>query len=183
MGDGVPTIHIRHFETCAIIDAQEMMGIIHDRQSLSLPKNRLLASLSEPDYEQLQADLEPSCTIDRCFIKPISRFRSSIFSKPALPRSCTQCGTASLRRSERSVTNGFVEVPVLLGDKQAPNSIYMQVPGFGLRVKSGVLSCAIEKSPMTFARFTARQPARRPRYRSKCSLTNTTPSTTRRSPV
>ena len=38
-------------------------------------------------------------------------------------------------------------VPVVLGDKQEPNSVYMQVPGSGLKIKSEILVKIIEKSP------------------------------------
>jgi CRP-like cAMP-binding protein len=42
---------------------------------------------------------------------------------------------------------GFVGVPILLGDKRAPNSIYIQVPGTGLKMKAGLLTGAVEQSP------------------------------------
>ena len=122
-------------------------------ESLSLPKNRLLASLSEPDYEQLQADLEP---IELNYRQVLYQANQPIPFVYFL-----ETGVASLVHTMWNHTmwngvasevgtignEGFVGVPVLLGDKQAPNNIYMQVPGFGLRMKSGVLSCAIEKSP------------------------------------
>ena len=42
---------------------------------------------------------------------------------------------------------GIVGLPVVLGDKRAPTSVYVQVPGVGLRMRSGLFWEAMEQSP------------------------------------
>jgi CRP-like cAMP-binding protein len=41
---------------------------------------------------------------------------------------------------------GIVGLPVVLGDKRAPTSVYVQVPGVGLRVNASIFSEVMEKS-------------------------------------
>ena len=113
---------------------------------MSLPKNRLLASLSEPDYEQLQADLEPIELNYRQVLYQANQPIPFVYFLETGVASLVHTMWNGVASEVGTIGNeGFVGVPVLLGDKQAPNNIYMQVPGFDLRMKSGVLSCAIEK--------------------------------------
>jgi hypothetical protein len=41
---------------------------------------------------------------------------------------------------------GFVGLPVLLGDDLGPNSVYVQVPGTGLRMKAEALRQELERA-------------------------------------
>jgi CRP-like cAMP-binding protein len=41
---------------------------------------------------------------------------------------------------------GIVGLPVILGDRQAPTSAYIQVPGSGLRLQADVLTSEIDRS-------------------------------------
>ena len=44
---------------------------------------------------------------------------------------------------------GVVGVPIILGDTMAPTSVYIQVPGVGLRMEATVLSDALERNSAT----------------------------------
>src|SRR5882762_10015924 len=42
---------------------------------------------------------------------------------------------------------GFIGLPVLLGDSRAPSSMYVQVPGKGLRMSARIFREQLEQSP------------------------------------
>lgn len=112
------------------------------------PRNRLLASLSQSDFERVQSLLEP--------VKLKYRQRLYDADKQIPSVYFLETGVASLVHSMRNGqasevgtigNEGFVGVPVLLGDKRAPNCVYIQVPGIGLKMDAGALTEALEQSP------------------------------------
>src|SRR5579872_4463558 len=111
------------------------------------PQNRLLASLSQIDYARLHSLLDPVQLPYRDLLYQASKPIQFVYF--------LETGVASLvntmRNGEASEigtigNEGIVGVPIVLGDTEAPNSIYMQVPGAGLKLRSGLLSLAIEQS-------------------------------------
>lgn len=50
-------------------------------------------------------------------------------------------------RLARSGNEGVVGVPIVLGDRQAPNSVYMQVPGEGVRMKAERFAASLNDHP------------------------------------
>jgi CRP-like cAMP-binding protein len=117
------------------------------REIPTTPLNRLLASLSQCDYEQLQPHLEHVELTYRQVLYAANRPIPFVYF--------LETGVGSLVHSMKdgaasevgTIGNeGVVGVPVVLGDKRAPNSVYMQVPGTGLKMKSSALEAAIEQS-------------------------------------
>ena len=101
------------------------------------PQNRLLGSLSQGDYGRLQPHLDP---VELAYREVLYQA-----NKPIQAVYFVERGVASLvhtmqngQASEVGTigNEGIVGVPVVLGDKQEPNSVYMQVPGSGLKIKS-----------------------------------------------
>ena len=90
------------------------------------PQNRLLASLSNTDYERLRSRLEPVCL----------EYKRSLYeaNKPIDFVYFLHTGVASL---VNTMNNGDAAE---VGDKQAPASVYIQVPGAGLRIKASLFS-------------------------------------------
>jgi CRP-like cAMP-binding protein len=112
------------------------------------PQNRLLALLSNTDYERLRSHLEPVCL----------EFKRSLYeaNKPIDFVYFIETGVASLVNTMRNGdaaevgtigNEGIVGLPIVFGDKQAPASVYMQVPGAGLRIKAGLFSRELLQSP------------------------------------
>ena len=94
------------------------------------PQNRLLASLSNADYARLRPNLEPVCL----------EYKRSLYevNKPIEFVYFLETGVSSLVNTMANGdasevgtigNEGIVGLPILLGDQQAPTSVYMQVPG------------------------------------------------------
>lgn len=99
--------------------------------------NRLLALLRRHDYERLRPHLEPVSL----------SYRQSLYAteKPLKFVYFIETGVASLVNTMRNgdasevgtVGNeGLVGLPLILDDDRAPTSVYIQVPGTGLRIKA-----------------------------------------------
>jgi CRP-like cAMP-binding protein len=111
------------------------------------PQNRLLASLPPADFQMLEPHLE-AVQLDykrvlyqaNHSIQHVYFFTTGVGSLVHTMRkgAASEVGTIG--------SEGFVGLPVLFGDDRAPNSVYVQVPGFGLRMKSEHFSGAIEQS-------------------------------------
>jgi CRP-like cAMP-binding protein len=117
------------------------MGLQSHRNTLTLTQNRLLASLANADYERLRSRLEPVCL----------EFKRSLYeaNKPIDFVYFIETGVASLVNTMRNGdaaevgtigNEGIVGLPIVFGDKQAPASVYMQVPGSGLKLKASLFS-------------------------------------------
>jgi CRP-like cAMP-binding protein len=103
--------------------------------ALTATQNRLLASLSHADQERLLPHLEPVEL----------KYRESLYeaNKPIEFVYFITTGVGSLVNTMRNGdaaevgtigNEGIVGLPILLGDKQAPTSVYMQVPGGGVKM-------------------------------------------------
>jgi CRP-like cAMP-binding protein len=102
-------------------------------------QNRLLASLAAADRKRLHPHLE-------ALELP---YKASLYeaNKPIEHVYFITSGVGSLVNTMRNRdaaevgtigNEGIVGLPILLCDEQAPTSVYMQVPGGGLRVKADV---------------------------------------------
>jgi len=129
----------RHDGTCDVVVAQRTM----------IPRaNRLLRLLSSKDYARLRPHLEPIQLT----------YRQSLYGahKPPGFVYFIETGVGSLvntmRNGEASEVGtvgneGVVGLPLLLGDDRAPTSVYVQVPGNGLRIKATTFIAEMERSP------------------------------------
>jgi CRP-like cAMP-binding protein len=110
-------------------------------------RNRLLAALREADYERLRPHLEAvRLPYRRVLYQANKRIECVYF---------LESGVASLVNTMRNGdacevgtigNEGIVGLPVVWGDTMAPTSVYMQVPGAGLRMDGGVFWDALTTS-------------------------------------
>ena len=112
-----------------------------------IPANRLLALLREEDREHLRRHLEPVVLeYRRQLYNAFERIEFVHFIESGVG-SLVQTMTNGQAAEVGTVGNeGFVGLPVLLGDDRAPTSIYIQVPGAGLRMKAEVFRDELERS-------------------------------------
>jgi CRP-like cAMP-binding protein len=111
-------------------------------------RNLLLASLPDEEYDDLRPHLVPT-TLE---------YKSTLYevNEPIPFVHFIDTGVASL---VNTMTNGdaaevgtignegFVGIPILFGDKQAPTSVYMQVGGAGLKMKANVFRELMQRNP------------------------------------
>ncbi len=110
--------------------------------------NRLLSLLSDDDYERLRPHLshvtfeyrkslyEASRQIEQVYF-PIDGVASLVII--AADGSSTEVGTIG--------SEGIVGLPVCLGDREAPSSVYVQVPGTALKMGARIFRRELEDSP------------------------------------
>jgi CRP-like cAMP-binding protein len=118
------------------------------RKFLQAPKNRLLAALPDVDYERLRPHLEPVRLTYKRFLYQAKKPIDFVYF--------VETGVGSLVNTMRNGNasevgtignEGLVGLPVVLGDTLAPTSVYVQVPGVGLRLKASIFWEAMEASP------------------------------------
>jgi CRP-like cAMP-binding protein len=109
--------------------------------------NRLLSLLSDDDYERLRPHLslvdleykkslyEASCPIEYVYF-PVDGMASLVITMA--DGSGAEVGTIG--------SEGMVGLPVCLGDRDAPSSIYVQVPGTALRMDAGIFRGKLDRS-------------------------------------
>jgi CRP-like cAMP-binding protein len=112
------------------------------------PQNRLLASLPEADYELLRSHLEPVRLPYRRLLYAANKAIEFVY----FPETGVGSLVSTMRNGAASEVGtigneGIVGLPVVLGDKQAPTSVYIQVPGAGMRMRSSLFQEAMEQRP------------------------------------
>jgi CRP-like cAMP-binding protein len=110
--------------------------------------NRLLSLLTDRDYERLRPHLssvafdykrslyEASLPIEHVYF-PIEGVASLVIT--TADGSSAEVGTIG--------SEGFVGLPVCLGDREAPSSVYVQVPGTALGMDARVFRRELDRSP------------------------------------
>ena len=110
--------------------------------------NRLLSLLSDDDYERLRLHLshvvldyrkslyEASRPIEHVYF-PIDGMASLVIT--TANGSSAEVGTIG--------NEGVVGLPVCLGEREAPSSVYVQVPGTGLKLDTRIFRDQLERSP------------------------------------
>src|SRR6202162_2134272 len=122
-------------------------AVIASRKAADPLANRLLALLAPRDYERLRPHLHRI---------PLE-YRQSLYQahKPIEFVYFIETGVGSLvntmANGEASEVGtigneGMVGLPLLLGDDQAPTSVYIQVPGAGLRMKATLFKKELARS-------------------------------------
>jgi CRP-like cAMP-binding protein len=126
----------------------------HRDRSMEQPtqsyKNRLLELLDADEFERL-----------RRYLEHVSFEYKQVLYEPDTPIEWVYFpvqGVASLVNTMRDGSEvevgtigneGMVGVPIVLGDKVSPTSVYVQVPGFGLRLRSAILWETMGKTTST----------------------------------
>src|SRR5438552_18998293 len=115
--------------------------------------NRLLAYLLQENQEHLLQFLEPvSLEYKRPLYNADERIEFVHFIESGV--GSLVCTMADGRAAEVGTVGneGIAGLPVLLGDERAPSSMYVQVPGRGLRMRARIFREQLEQSqPMRAA--------------------------------
>jgi CRP-like cAMP-binding protein len=110
--------------------------------------NRLLLLLSDNDYERLRSHLsvvefdyrkslyEASRPIERVYF-PIDGVASLVITTS--DGASAEVGTIG--------SEGMVGLPIVLGDREAPSSVYVQVPGTALGMDARIFRSELDRSP------------------------------------
>jgi len=107
----------------------------------------LLSLLSDDDYERLRPHLSHVVFDYRKSLYEASRpidhvyFRSTEWRRWCSPPRRCQCGSRHHR--QRRIGG----LPICLGDRDAPSSVYVQVPGTALAMEAHVFRGELERSP------------------------------------
>ena len=109
--------------------------------------NRLLSLLSDDDYDRLRPHLSPvaleyrkslyeaSRPIERVYF-PVDGVASMVIT--TVDGASAEVGTIG--------SEGMVGLPICLGDRDAPSSVYVQVPGMALETDARVFRDQLERS-------------------------------------
>jgi CRP-like cAMP-binding protein len=110
--------------------------------------NRLLSLLSDNDYERLRPHLSPIVFDYRKSLYEASRPIEHIYF-PIDGLASLVITTADGASAEVGTVGneGVVGLPVCLGDREAPSSVYVQVPGTALRMDARIFRGELERSP------------------------------------
>jgi CRP-like cAMP-binding protein len=110
-------------------------------------RNRLLELLDPKDLDRLRPHLEPTAFDYRQSLyeanSPISSVYFPIDGVASLVNTMINGSAAEVGTIGNE---GLVGLPVILGDRYAPTSAYIQVPGSGLRLQADVLISEIDRS-------------------------------------
>jgi CRP-like cAMP-binding protein len=122
-------------------------GVVASGRSADPPANRLLGLLPRRDYERLRPHLRRI---------PLD-YRQSLYraNKPIGFVYFIETGVGSLVNTMANGNaaevgtignEGVVGLPLLLGDDRAPTSVYVQVPGAGLKMKATLFTAELARS-------------------------------------
>ncbi len=118
------------------------------RRKLAAPQgNRLLGLLPPKDYERLRPHLEP---IPLAYRKSLYHAHKSIGSVYFIETGVGSLVNTMANGQAAEVgtigNEGIVGLPLLFGDDRTPMSVYVQVPGKGLRMSATLFEKELERS-------------------------------------
>jgi CRP-like cAMP-binding protein len=112
-----------------------------------IPANRLLALLSPKDYGRLRPHLR---RIPLAYRQSLYRARQRLgfvyFIETGVGSLVNTMADGRAAEVGTIGNEGVVGLPLLLGDDRAPTSVYVQVPGSGLRMKAAVFEKQLAES-------------------------------------
>jgi CRP-like cAMP-binding protein len=117
-------------------------------KAVDVPANRLLSLLARRDYASLRPHLEPLELAYKQSLYAADRKIEHVYFIETGVGSLVNTMTNSQAAEVGTIGNeGFVGVPIVLGDDRAPTSVYVQVPGEGLKMKASLFKTALAQSP------------------------------------
>jgi CRP-like cAMP-binding protein len=112
------------------------------------PANRLLGLLSPQDYERLQPHLERLPLDYRQSLYRANRKIEFVYFIESGVGSLVNTMANGQAAEVGTIGNeGVVGLPLVLGDERAPTSVYVQVPGEGLRMTAALFKKELARSP------------------------------------
>jgi CRP-like cAMP-binding protein len=110
--------------------------------------NRLLSLLSDDDYERLRSHLSPVVFDYRKSLYEASRLIERVYF-PVDGVASLVVTTADGASAEVGTigSEGMVGLPICLGDRDSPSSVYVQVPGKALEMDARLFRGELDRSP------------------------------------
>jgi CRP-like cAMP-binding protein len=128
------------------------LAALQQKQQLMLKRdqrtNRLLSLLSDDDYERLRSHLSPVVFDYRKSLYEASRLIEHVYF-PVDGVASLVITTAEGASAEVGTigSEGMVGLPICLGDRDAPSSVYVQVPGRALGMDARLFRGELDRSP------------------------------------
>ena len=117
------------------------------RKKADEPANRLLGLLAPKDYKRLRPHLE---AIPLAYRQSLYRARKPIdfvyFIETGVGSLVNTMKNGQAAEVGTIGNEGIVGLPLLLGDDRAPTSVYVQVPGVGLRMNASIFNQELARS-------------------------------------
>lgn len=118
------------------------------RKAADAQANRLLGLLSPKDYRRLQPYLERiPLTYRQSLYRARQRLGFVYFIETGVGSLVNTMANGQAAEVGTIGNEGVVGLPLLLGDDRAPTSVYVQVPGAGLRMTAARFSAELARSP------------------------------------
>ena len=115
--------------------------------TVAAPANRLLALLSPRDFRRLRPHLEPTALGYRKSLYQADKQIEFVYFIETGVGSLVNTMTNGRSAEVGTIGNeGIVGVPLVLGDARAPTSVYIQVPGAGLRMTAAAFTQELARS-------------------------------------
>jgi len=115
--------------------------------SESTEANRLLSLLRQEDRERLHRHLEHTVLEYKRLLYDSNQRIEFVYFIMSGVGSLVHTMTNGQAAEVGTIGNeGFVGLPILLGDERGPTSVYVQVPGAGLRMKAEIFREELERS-------------------------------------
>ena len=115
--------------------------------SESTEANRLLSLLRQEDRERLHQHLEPTVLEYKRPLYDSNQRIEFVYFIMSGVGSLVHTMTSGQAAEVGTIGNeGFVGLPILLGDERGPTSVYVQVPGAGLRMRAETFREELERS-------------------------------------
>jgi CRP-like cAMP-binding protein len=120
---------------------------LHSGVSQRAHQNRLLSSLPDEEFERLRPHLAPNALQYKC---PLYEANEPIKFVHFIETGVASLVNTMMNGDAAEVgtigNEGFVGIPVLFGDKQAPTRVYMQVGGASLKMKADLFRAEMERN-------------------------------------
>jgi CRP-like cAMP-binding protein len=111
------------------------------------PSNRLLGLLSPRDYKRLLPHLEPvELEYRKSLYQADKKIEFVYFIETGVGSLVNTMANGQAAEVGTIGNEGVVGLPLVLGDDRAPTSVYVQVPGAGLRMKGSVFATELARS-------------------------------------
>jgi CRP-like cAMP-binding protein len=112
-----------------------------------LHRNRLLASLPYDEFEKIRPHLTPMAVDFKCSLYEANENIEFVhFIETGVASLVNTMSTGDATEVGTIGNEGFVGIPVLFGDKQAPMGVYMQVGGASLKMKANLFRAEMERN-------------------------------------
>jgi CRP-like cAMP-binding protein len=116
-------------------------------KAADVPANRLLGLLSSRDYQRLRPHLQ---RIPLTYRQSLYRARQPLgfvyFIETGVGSLVNTMANGQAAEVGTIGNEGVVGLPLLLGDDRAPTSVYVQVPGAGVRMKAALFKKELARS-------------------------------------